>query len=293
MSYRVVLYRPDRAVRYDGRTPDAVGVGGGITARLSLLHALAALGHDVTVYVNCGEPVEHAGVRYVPLDHLHRIETDVLIAISTGGDLSLAPLGAFSVYASLRMLWVQGVPKPAGLEIVAPDYVCAASNFLRDVCVTRWGIEPERMFVCYNGLQQSRFAAAEERFVERDPFSLAYIGPAEKGLAAATAVLEKLRVHDARYTLDVFGGNRLWGAADDAVPMSEGVTYRGMLGQDELIPLLFNYEVPPRSAGDRGRFWNRRPGSQARGANRLRQQGRGVPGTVPIRLRRVRRRGSA
>ena len=77
-----------------GRTPEQTGVGGGITARLSLLPALAALGHDVTAYVNCRERVEHQGVTFLPLDEAKSIDADVLIAISTGGALSFAPIRA-------------------------------------------------------------------------------------------------------------------------------------------------------------------------------------------------------
>ncbi len=242
MTCRVVLYCPDRAVPYDGRTPDASGVGGGITARLSLLAALAALGHHVTAYVNCAEPVEHAGVQYLPLDGLARIDTDVLIAISTGGDRSFVPLEQVAIQAALRMVWVQGVPQPRGIDVVGPDYVCAASNFLRDVCVTRWHIDPQRMFVCYNGLHQARFAAAAADPPPRDPFALAYIGPPEKGLDASVAILEKLRAKDTRFSLDVFGGSRLWGRPDDPFTLPEGVTFRGMLPQPELARELFRYE---------------------------------------------------
>ncbi len=39
--YRVVIYCPDRHIVYDGRTPDEIGVGGGITARVRMARALA------------------------------------------------------------------------------------------------------------------------------------------------------------------------------------------------------------------------------------------------------------
>ena len=242
MTLRVALYCPDRAVTYDGRTPDAGGVGGGITARLSLLAALAALGHSITAYVNCAEPVQHTGVQYLPLDGLERIDTDVLIAISTGGDLSFAPLEHVAIQAALRLLWVQGVPQPRGIDLVRPDYVCAASNFLRDVCVARWNVDPRQMFVCYNGLHQARFAAVAANPPARDPFAISYIGPPEKGLDASVAILQKLRARDTRYTLDVFGGGRLWGRHDEPDMLPEGATFRGMLPQPELARELFRYE---------------------------------------------------
>ncbi len=239
---RVVLYSPDRGQQYDGRTLDARGVGGGITARVSMLAALAAEGHEVTAFVNTAERVVHAGVRYVPLDEVTRIDTEILIAMSTGGDLSFGPLRAIPVNAALRIVWVQGVPKPADLDVVAPDFVYAASNFLRRVCIERWGVPASQVVVFYNGLRQDAFAEAEARGMPRDPFGIAYIGPPEKGLAASLEVLRRLRVADARFHLDVFGGGRLWGRGDEAPPPEPGLIFHGMLGQSALVPRLFEYE---------------------------------------------------
>jgi hypothetical protein len=58
-AVRVAIYSPDRARYYDGRTRERDGVGGGITARLSMGEALAALGHDVTSYVHCEAALTH------------------------------------------------------------------------------------------------------------------------------------------------------------------------------------------------------------------------------------------
>jgi polysaccharide pyruvyl transferase CsaB len=241
-TYRVTLYSPDRSVVYDGRTPDETGVGGGITARLSLVEALASLGHDVTACLNAAAPLEHRGVRYVPLDDVRAIDCDVLIAISTGGDRSFAPLRDLPVDARLRVVWVQGVPEPDALDAVAADYVCAASNFLRAVCVERWGVPASRLVVFYNGLRDDLFRSAEEAPLERDPFALVYVGPPDKGLAAAMAVLRRLRAADVRYRLDVYGGAALWGAAEPAWADEPGVRFQGLLGQRDLIPRLFAYE---------------------------------------------------
>jgi polysaccharide pyruvyl transferase CsaB len=242
MAYRIVLYSPDRGVFYDGRTPDETGIGGGHTSRLSLVTALAAAGHDVTAVVNCREPVRVAGVDYRPLDDVTRIECDVLIAISTGGDRSFTPLRAVDVQARLRVLYVQGVPRPGDLEAVSADYACVPSEFLRGVLVDRWGLAASRVVVVPNGLHQERFDAAAERAGPRDPFALAYIGPPEKGLDASLEVLRRLRATDERYRLGVFGGSQLWGRPPDTAPDRPGVEFHGLVGQRILIPRLFEYE---------------------------------------------------
>jgi len=239
---RVALYAPDRAIVYDGRTPDATGVGGGITARLCMVEALAELGHDVTAYVNCAEPIDHAGVHYMPVASATRIDTDVLVAISTGGALTFAPLRDMSVTARLRIVWVQGVPKPADIDAVAPDFTYVASNFLRDVCVDRWSVPAWKVFVCYNGLKQDVFARIEVTPPPRDRFAVAYVGPPDKGLDAALAILSRLRAHDLRYQLHVFGGPRLWGQDEGVPPADPGVVFHSMLGQQALAAALFGVE---------------------------------------------------
>ena len=53
MAFRIALICPDQHVVYDGHTPNTSGIGGGVTARVGLLAALARLGHAVTAVVNC------------------------------------------------------------------------------------------------------------------------------------------------------------------------------------------------------------------------------------------------
>ena len=53
MAFRIALICPDQHVVYDGHTPNTAGIGGGVTARVGLLAALARLGHAVTAVVNC------------------------------------------------------------------------------------------------------------------------------------------------------------------------------------------------------------------------------------------------
>ncbi len=239
---RIALYSPDRARFYDGRTPEVEGVGGGITARLSLVAALAALGHDVTAYVHCEAPISHRGVSYVPIDGLRAVDCDIFIAISTGGAFTFSPLRDIRVTASLRILWVQGVRKPVDIAAVGADYVYVASHFLRHVCATRWRIPERQLFVCYNGLHQEYFEAADRNPPVRDPFAISYIGPPEKGLDACIGVLRRLRVVDDRFHLDVFGGDRLWGRAA-APPRDEpGLREMGLLGQRRLATELYKYE---------------------------------------------------
>ena len=237
-AVRVAIYSPDRARYYDGRTRERDGVGGGITARLSMGEALAALGHDVTSYVHCEAALTHRGVRYVPVDETDRIDCDVLVAISTVGSPTFAPIRRLAVSAGLRLIWVQGAPQIEDWQAVQADHVYVASNFLRTICVNRWRVPAKQTFVCYNGIHPEYFAGDSPA---RDPYAIAYVGPPEKGLAACVEVLRRLRRVDPRFHLDVFGGAELWGQTTPAFD-EPGLRFMGILGQAKLAGALRGYE---------------------------------------------------
>src|SRR3990172_8567220 len=108
MAYRVTIYCPDRHIVYDGRTPREMGVGGGITARVRMAHALQRRGHLVTMVVNCPRRETYEGVEYLPLDEATRLVGDVVIFNTSGGSLDLAPVLALEIEATIRLVWVQG-----------------------------------------------------------------------------------------------------------------------------------------------------------------------------------------
>ena len=105
---RVVIYCPDRHIEYDGRTPERVGVGGGITARIRMAKALASLGHDVTMVVHCMERTVIDGVDYVPLDGVEHLEGDIAIVNTSGGDLDLSPVFDTPLKTKKTIVWVLG-----------------------------------------------------------------------------------------------------------------------------------------------------------------------------------------
>lgn len=229
---RVVLYCPDRHLRYDHATPERRGVGGGVTARVRLAAALAELGSEVTLVGNVPSGM-HGKLRLRSLDETTRLEGDLLILNSTGGKLDLSPVAALEVEAPLRLVWIGGEARVAGLDAVRWDAVVAPSNFLRrqlDV----WGIPPDKRQVIPNGVP----AAPARRWPwprpRRDPFRLVYASHPDKGIGAALALLRRLRAVDPRFTLHVYGGRALWGQPEAAPPAAEGVVWHGLVGQREL-----------------------------------------------------------
>jgi glycosyltransferase involved in cell wall biosynthesis len=238
MPLRVVLYCPDRHLTYDGRTPDEIGVGGGVTARVRMARALARPGHSVTHVVNCPRQEMIDGVAYCPLDEAGRLEADVVVFNTSGGALDLSPALELDITARLRIVWVHGTRPPGGLDRVGYDSVYAVSNFLGRIVVDAWGVPAEKVFVTYNGYEPSHFTAAEADAPERDPLQLIYYSHPSKGLETALAVVTQLRRAQPRFHLEVVGGARLWGSAEAVPVSSEGVRDHGLLGQRALVPLL-------------------------------------------------------
>jgi glycosyltransferase involved in cell wall biosynthesis len=235
---RVVLYCPDRHLTYDGRTPDEIGVGGGVTARVRMARALARLGHSVTHVVNCPRREVVDGVEYRPLDDAGRLETDVVIFNTSGGGLDLTPALELDLAAWLRVVWVHGTQRPEGLDWLGYDALYCVSNFLGRVVVRTWGIPAEKLYVTYNGFEPAHFTGAEAAAPERDPFQLIYFSHPSKGLETAVAVLRELRRAEPRFHLEVVGGARLWGGPEVAPTQADGVRDHGLLGQRALVPLL-------------------------------------------------------
>lgn len=240
-SYKVVLFSPDDHVTYDGNTPDEQGIGGGVTARVRALRALAALGHEVTAYVNCERSGIYDGVRYFHFSMAEAIDADIFIVITTGGNLDLGAVRSLPIRTRLKIVWIQGVAKPKHLEDINADFTYVASNFLRDIAVSLWGIKPDKVFVSYNGLEQNYFVEPSDQFGGRNPYGLVYVGHPSKGFQAATSVLRQLRLVDERFQLDVFGGTEIWGQAPQAVTSIPGVQFRGLVGQRLLAQELSKY----------------------------------------------------
>jgi glycosyltransferase involved in cell wall biosynthesis len=232
---RINLYCPDHHLSYDGSTPDKQGVGGGVMVRIRLAAGLARLGHRVTMICNCPRAASFDGVQYLPLAQVQSIDTDILILSSSGGDLDLRPALNLDIKASLRLIWVHGTPELKGLHEIPFDYVCAPSNFIRQVALTEWGIPREKTFVSYHGVDPAFLQRPLlSNWTQRNLFKLVYASHPSKGLDAALGVLRILRAQEPRFELHIYGGNRLWGGAEQAPAPEAGVFYHGMIGQREL-----------------------------------------------------------
>ena len=231
----VDFYCADAHIAYDERRLDEHGVGGGITTRIRLAHALAARGHRVQAWVNCVQPGWQGGVHYRHFSEARALDADVVLFGSSGQPYSLHSANALRVQARLRGLLAFGQPMPADCQPAAYDYIYTASNFMRRSVTQTWGAAARQIFTCPRGVVPEFYAPP---MVQRNPYRLAYSGHPQKGLAEALEVLQLLRAIDARFHLHVFGGRALWGQPEAAQPAQAGVQYCGVLGQRALARAL-------------------------------------------------------
>ena len=238
VKYRIVSYCPDTHIEYDGRTPYDVGVGGGITARVRMAKALRKLGHDVKIVVNCQRHEYIDGVEYIPLEQFRKADADVLILNTSGGEIDLSPAADLDIRAALRIIWLHGTIEPKGLESLQYDYAYAVSNFVADAARQKWSVTLKQIFVTHNAYEEQLFADAERSKPTRDPYRIVYFSHPSKGLDTAIEIVRLLRESNSAFHLEVFGGNRLWGERDDAPVQEEGITYHGLIGQDQLAKAL-------------------------------------------------------
>jgi glycosyltransferase involved in cell wall biosynthesis len=234
MSYKTVFYCPDKHIQYNLTTLDSVGVGGGVTARVRAAHALARRGHQVQLFVNCPEEGYLSGVEYLHFSSVKTIRPDIFIATTSGDGLDLSAISAKNISASLKILFIHGDPMPKGFDDRFFDFIYAPSNFIGQRVVSNWGIRSQKIFVTHHGVEESLYAQGSKLNPGRDNYRMVYAGHPSKGLDSAVNILQILRSHDPRYSLHVFGGYQLWGQSKPLKIDEPGVTFHGLVGQQDL-----------------------------------------------------------
>jgi glycosyltransferase involved in cell wall biosynthesis len=231
MVYTIAIYCPDQHITYNINTLNEQGVGGGITVRTRIAHALAAAGHQVTLYVNCPRNERIDGVDYVHFSQFKKAIVDIFIASTSGGGLDLTSLSKKQIKARIKILFVHGITKPKGCDELEFDYIYAPSNFISKIVRSEWSTDVRKLFVSYHGVEDSLFDKAE---AQRNIYKLIYCSHPSKGLDSAIELFKILHNFDRRFSLDIYGGYRLWGQDNPLEVEEQGCTYHGLIGQPEL-----------------------------------------------------------
>jgi len=241
MTYSVTFYCPDTHLVYNLHTLDKQGIGGGVTSRIRMAHALAELGHRVTIYNNCPKKQNIDNVHYIPYQQSERIYSDIFIASTSGDGLDLSSLERINIIAKLQILMVHGIDPPHGIDLSEFDYFYAHSEFIRQLIVEVWGIDPIKLFTAYRGIKDNYYHLTGGELPQRDQFGIVYASHPAKGLGPAREILKILIEAEPRFSLNVYGGFQLWGEEERDLDTAPGVTYHGMIGQQALAHELQKY----------------------------------------------------
>jgi glycosyltransferase involved in cell wall biosynthesis len=232
MKYNVVIFCPDSHIVYNLHTLEKIGVGGGITSRIRIAHALANIGHDVTLFINCPRNETIDGVKYRHFSQFSNIDTDVFIASSSGGRFELKELSNFQVNSKIKILEIHGVVYPKTIAFEDFDYIYFPSNFILKSVTQETIIDRHHTYVSFRGICKSNFYSLIK--LNRNLYNLVYLGHPVKGFDQALSILKILRNHDPKFKLHFYGGYKLWGEAEKNIGRVPGLINHGVIGQKRL-----------------------------------------------------------
>ncbi len=186
----------DNSLAYDGNTPDYFPLSAPHSALVYLTRELAALGHDVHVYNNCGSSGLFQGVHYhkfIELIAVNNIEYAEAF-------ISLQNPTYFSSWlnAGVRILWTQDTFDQPHLHTL---------KFQEDVrqnidcifCVSKWQAwtylnhfhwSTEKVFISHNGVWPEYFP---KKFAEPEGRRLVYTNTPLKGLELLLRLFPEIR----------------------------------------------------------------------------------------------------
>lgn len=232
--------------------------GGSEIAVVELSKMLSALGHEVTVATDCGEPGVYDGVKWVLSETLGVPQkTDVLVCWRIAAHVD------FPVTARLRVLWCHDVMAHTATEknLARYDRVVALSKYHREVLRGNHpSLLEEKIAVVRSGAHASRFKAAVEQqdmsglaSVEkqdssslRNAHKVVWNMSPDRGLIHLLNIWKDIRARVPDAELHIFYGWDMW-ARMGTDPMglvavqhlvrtlaSEGVIYRERVSREEL-----------------------------------------------------------
>ncbi|MEU4805075.1 glycosyltransferase family 4 protein [Actinosynnema sp. NPDC023587] len=187
------------------------GLGGNETSLVVLAEAMAAAGHQVTVYAEC-DPQDHLGVRWRARGAFSpETPRDAVVFWVTPDRSSLR------VNAEVRAVRLGGRRPPAGLaEAIrcgALNLVLGVSRHQRDLLVSRHGVVGDHPWLLSsNGVRLADYAVP----VEREPGKCLYSAAPYRGLDRLLDLWPRIRAEVPHAELYVTGGYQLWGVSPES-----------------------------------------------------------------------------
>ena len=253
VSRRIVFYDAPGWGRWSPAAIDGRGLGGSETALVRVAAALAARGHQVTVYADTSAGVVD-GVAYRPCERWDPGDPVDAVVVSR-----VPELFDHEIAAPIRVLWCHDAyyttltPERAGRM----TSVVVLSEWQRDLFAGRYPSVAGKLRIVRNGIRlydddgRARFEGAEQAFGDRAPRCI-YSSQPNRGLDVLLEVWPEIRQRVPEAELDVYYG---WEVYDQIAERSHqmrgyrvlldhlldraggeagGVLMRGRLSQAEL-----------------------------------------------------------
>ena len=219
------------------------GIGGSETQAILLNREISKLGYSVKIFNKCKMRHYDSGgydVEYIPFhnlpDYSKNIEFDIFIASRYLDCFN------FSIRSKLTLVMIHDIflimNKNSKYQVhldKVDKYLCLCNSHKKFVSEYHH-IPLDKILITSNGLDFSRF----EDNIEKDPYQLIYSSSPDRGLELLLSLFPKIKEKVPQAKLDIFYGFENFQdqvyikKIMNLINTTEGVTYHGRVGQDEL-----------------------------------------------------------
>ena len=225
---KITFYDNHQTLTYNPETQYSIGVGGTETVIIETAKALAQLGHEINVYINCDKPNIYNGINYHHFNDYKPSGEDVFIGFETFPDY---------FDATKKINWTNRAESSPILKYPNVDHIISVSKYHQNFFKT---ILPKELFnkmsVISLGVDPIFF-----QDVEKTPNSIIYAGHPGKG---GMSWLPEIKKQLPEYSIDVYGGGKLWGSSEVYYEhiyqnlKENNINYNGQIGKIDLATAL-------------------------------------------------------
>ena len=230
-------------------TPNTVkksGIGGSESMAIYLSRELAALGHRVRLFVNCGPNGEgiYDGVEYVLSDKYQNLTCDISIVSRWANMMD----DVYNIRAKVKLLWCHDLiaVNATNRLLLKPHRILSLTKFHKNNLIKQHNVHPNQVVVTRNGIDLNRF----KKEVVRNRFKVVNSSSPDRSWPVLLACWPKIKAQVSEAELHLFYGFKNWKVLAASDPgqaqvismlenkitelQSQGVIFRDRVSQDQL-----------------------------------------------------------
>jgi glycosyltransferase involved in cell wall biosynthesis len=235
---KITFYDGHGKLSYNPNTEKNVGIGGAETVIIQSAKALAARGHEVSVYINCNFPDYYDKVGYYKYQDYVPSEEDVLVGFENFP----------TTYNAKKVInWVNRFYLDDVLRYPNVDRIFVMSEWQRDYFASTLSSDLTQKVRVVNPGVTSNFFESE---IEKQPYNITYTGhPGKGGMSALVPVMERLKLKLPQAQIHVYGGGGIWGWDNEQYRpiydkmIKNGILYHGQVGKEDMVARLNQAQI--------------------------------------------------